>query len=139
MGGQETDKSRNALGERARGRPPAKTFRDLVVWQTAHQFVLAVYKLTESFPRAGQFGLTAQLRRAALSIPANIAEGFRKRSDPDKGRFLNIAQGSVEECQYYLILAKDLGYADMESATAQLDEVSRLLTAYAASVLGARR
>jgi len=122
-----------------RQRPPARTFRDLLVWQKAHQFVLAVYRLTERFPRDERFGLTAQLRRAAVSIPANIAEGFRKRSDADKARFLNMAQGSAEECQYYLILCTDLRYADAAPLVSQLDEVSRLLTRYAAAVLRAGR
>jgi four helix bundle protein len=122
----------------AAARAPAKTFRDLVVWQKAHQFVLAAYQLSGRFPKDERYGLTSQLRRAAVSIPANIAEGFRKRSGPDKARFLNIAQGSVEECQYYLILCTDLGYGDAAQLAARLDEVSRLLTRYAAAVQGDR-
>ena len=86
-------------------REPARTFQDLVVWQKAHQFVLDVYKLTRQFPADERFGLIAQLRRSAVSIPANIAEGFKKRSKSDKVRFMNIAQGSLEESLYYLILA----------------------------------
>src|SRR5437667_7757197 len=93
-------------------RQPAKSFEDLVVWQKAHQFVLGIYRLTDGFPKTETYGLTSQLRRAAVSIPANIAEGFKKNGRPDKVRFMNIAQGSVEECRYYLILAKDLGYGD---------------------------
>ena len=96
-------------------REPAKTFQDLIVWQKAHQFVLAVYRLTDNFPRQEIYGLTSQLRRAAVSIPANIAEGFKKQGRADKARFMNIAQGSIEECRYYLILAKDLGYGDSNS------------------------
>jgi four helix bundle protein len=91
-------------------RASAKTFRDLRVWQKAHEFVLGVYRFSEGFPRVETYGLTAQLRRAAVSVPANIAEGFRRRGKPDKVRFLNIAQASLEECRYYLILAKDLNY-----------------------------
>jgi len=105
-------------------RMPAKTFMDLVAWQRAHQFVLKAYELTKSFPRDEAYGLTSQLRRAAVSIPANIAEGFKKRSELDKRRFLNISQGSVEECRYYLILAEDLGYADTKELMKALEEVS---------------
>jgi four helix bundle protein len=82
-------------------REPAKTFEDLVVWQKAHQFVLAVYRVSRSFPRSETYGLTSQFRRAAVSVAANIAEGFRKRGKADKIRFLNIAQGSLEESRYY--------------------------------------
>jgi len=98
-------------------REPARTFRDLIVWQKAHQFVLAAYKLSQRFPREELYGLTSQLRRAAVSIPANIAEGFKKKGQPDKARFMNIAQGSLEECRYYLILINDLGYGDTEHLT----------------------
>ena len=110
-------------------RPPAKCFEDLIVWQKAHQFVLAVYRFTESFPKAELYGLTSQLRRAAVSVPANIAEGFKKNSKLDKVRFMNIAQGSIEECRYYLILAKDLGYGDSKNLTSELEETSKLLQA----------
>jgi 23S rRNA-intervening sequence protein len=79
-------------------RPAARTFRELVVWQKAHEFVLAVYRLTESFPDREKFGLSHQMRRAAVSVAANIAEGFGKRSHAEKARFLNIAEGSLEEC-----------------------------------------
>ena len=108
----------------------AKTFRDLIVWQKAHQMVLAIYRLSDQFPSKEIYSLTSQLRRAAISIPANIAEGFKKKGTADKARFMNIAQGSLEEVRYYLILANDLNYADTEELSAQLDEVSRLLSAY---------
>ena len=75
----------------------AKCFQDLIVWQKSHQFVLTVYALSEGFPNKETFGLTSQLRRAAISVPANIAEGFKKKSKADKARFMNIAQGSLEE------------------------------------------
>ena len=75
------------------------------------------------------------MRRAAVSIPANIAEGFRRRGKPDKARFMNMAEGSIEECRYYLILAKDLGYGDTTGLTTVLEEVSRMLNAYAAAIL----
>jgi four helix bundle protein len=116
-------------------RPPAKHFQDLVVWQKAHQFVLLVYRYSESFPKSELYGLTSQLRRSAVSIPANIAEGFKKKTQPDKARYLNIAQGSLEESRYYLILAKDLDYGDNLRLKNQLEEVSKLLEAYLASIL----
>ena len=116
-------------------RAPATTFTDLIVWQKSHQFVLKVYRFTEAFPKEETYGLVSQLRRAAVSIPANIAEGFKKRGKRDKRRFLNISQGSVEECRYYLILAKDLGYGDAEDLMEVLEEVSKLLAAYANSIL----
>jgi four helix bundle protein len=116
-------------------RAPARSFRDLLVWQKAHEFVLAVYRFTESFPDREKYGLSHQMRRAAVSIPANIAEGFGKRSQAEKARFLNIAEGSVEECRYYLILAQDLGYGQTESLMHTLEEASRLLNAYARAIL----
>lgn len=116
-------------------REAAKSFQDLFVWQKSHRFVLAVYRLTKSFPREEVYGLTSQFRRAAVSIAANIAEGFRKRGHADKLRFLNISQGSAEECRYYLVLAKDLDYGEDSEAGALLDEVSRLLVAYAKGIV----
>ena len=79
--------------------------------------------------------MSAQMRRAAVSIPANIAEGFRKRGDADKVRFMNIAQGSVEECRYYVILAQDLSYGESRTLMKVLEEVSRMLDAYAKAIL----
>lgn len=117
------------------GRQTAKSFTDLVVWQKAHGFALAVYRLTNNFPREEAYGLTSQFRRAAISIAANIAEGFRKRGSAEKLRFLNIAQGSAEECRYYLILANDLGYGADPAAGALLDDVTRLLVAYAKGIV----
>ena len=113
-----------------RMRAAARTFEDLVVWQKAHQFVLSVYRLTRGFPKEETYGLTSQFRRAAVSIAANIAEGFRKRGQADKLRYYNIAQGSIEECRYYLILARDLEYGDGTGALFQLQETSRLLVSY---------
>src|SRR5437762_12198620 len=95
-------------------RPKAKTFRDLLVWRKAHEFVLGVYRFTATFPKTETYGLALQMRRAAVSIPANIAEGFARRSDADEVRFFNIAAGSVEESRYYLILSQDLGYGDTQ-------------------------
>ena len=116
-------------------RPPAKSFEDLIVWQKAHQFVLGVYRFTENFPSKEIYGLTSQFRRAAVSISANIAEGFKKRGKPDKVRFLNIAQGSLEECRYYLILSTDLHYGNSSELIQQLEEVSKILESYAHSIL----
>ena len=106
------------------------SFTNLVAWQKAHKFVLAVYKFTKQFPTEEKYGLTSQLRRAAVSIPANLAEGFRKKSSADKKRFFNIAQGSLEECRYYLILSKDLGYGTNEAMNSLLAESSKLIDAY---------
>ena len=114
---------------------PARTFQDLVVWQRAHEFVLGVYQFSDDFPQKEIYGLTSQLRRAAISIPANIAEGFKKRGKNDKARFMNIAQGSLEECRYYLILARDLGYGDSNQLILKIEEVSRLLERYCAAIL----
>jgi four helix bundle protein len=92
---------------------PARNFRDLIVWQKAHAFVLGIYEVSKGFPREEVYGLTSQFRRAAVSIPANIAEGFCRRSSLEKLRFLNIAHSSLEETRYYLILAEDLGYGTL--------------------------
>jgi four helix bundle protein len=116
-------------------RTPATSFEDLVVWQKAHEFVLATYRLTRTFPRSEIYGLSSQWRRAAISIAANIAEGFKKRGRADKIRFYNIAQGSVEECRYYLILAKDLEYGDVSESSRLVEEVSKLLEAYSQAIL----
>lgn len=107
-----------------------KTFEELVVWQKAHQFVLDVYSVTRSFPREEQFGLTSQFRRASVSIAANIVEGYSKKGYRDKLRFLNVSQGSLAECRYYLRLASDLKYADTLQLNADLENVSKLLNAY---------
>jgi four helix bundle protein len=116
-------------------RQPSKDFRDLIVWQKAHQFVLLVYQYTELFPKNEIYGLISQIRRAAVSIAANIVEGFKKKTKPDKVRYFNIAQGSLEECRYYLILVKDLGYGDISQLMGLIEEVSRLLEAYLSSIL----
>ncbi len=116
-------------------RAPAKSFQDLIVWQKAHQLVLSIYHFSETFPKKEVYGLTSQLRRSAISIPANIAEGFKKKTKPDKVRFMNISQGSLEECRYYLILSKALGYGNSMRLISQLEEVSKLLEAYSTSIL----
>lgn len=109
------------------------SFKDLIVWQKAHAFVLLVYNISSKFPNIERFGLCSQFQRAAVSIPANIAEGYRKLSKADKLRFINISQGSLEECRYYVILSKDLAYIstdEYEQLNGLIEDVSRLLNAY---------
>ena len=105
------------------------------MWRKAPEFVLQVYAFTAGFPKTEMYGLSQQMRRAAVSIPANIAEGFRRRGKADKARFMNIAEGSIEESRYYLILASDLGYGDTDRLMSSLEEASRLLTAYVGAIL----
>jgi four helix bundle protein len=128
------DRRKEAAGDQRRGerdpRTRAKTFADLLVWQKAHQLTLAVYRETETFPKSETFGLTSQLRRSTVSIAANIAEGFKRSGRTEKARFLNIAQGSLEETRYYLILANDLSYTDAKPLLATLEEAGRLLGGY---------
>jgi len=120
-------------------RPPAERFEDLIVWQKSHALVLRVYKLTVTFPREELYGLTSQMRRCAVSVPSNIAEGFSRRGRSDKARFYNTAQSSLEELQYYCILARDLGYGPVDAGWQDLEEVSRLLGGYTRSVLRSER
>ena len=116
-------------------RQPAEKFEDLIVWQKAHALVLRVYKLTKTFPKDELFGLTSQMRRAAVSVPANIAEGFSKKGKPDKARIFNIAQASLEEVRYYFILSRDLGYVPANTEWNDLSEVARMLGAYIRGVV----
>jgi four helix bundle protein len=107
-------------------------FRDLKVWGRAHHFVLELYQATMRFPDAERFGLSAQMRRAAVSVPANIAEGSVRSTDADFGRFLHMAIGSASEVDYYLLLARDLGYLsgqDYERLDGQVQEIRRMLNA----------
>jgi four helix bundle protein len=113
---------------------PTQSFRDLIMWQKAHQFVLGIYDLVKDFPKTEQYGLTSQLTRAAVSVPANIAEGYRKRSTRDKHRYMEIAHSSLEECRYYLILVADLDYGNIVELEQMLTEVSRMLYAYKAAL-----
>ena len=111
----------------------AQTFKDVIAWQKAHQFVLLVYSVTRLFPIEERYGLCPQFQRAAVSIAANIAEGFRKKSKADKLRFMNISQGSLEECRYYIPLSRDLNYITQENynqLNASIEATSRLLNAY---------
>jgi four helix bundle protein len=103
-------------------------FEQLDVWQTAHSLVLGVYRTTPNLPSDQKFGLVSQMQRAAVSVPANIAEGFKRRSRAEKAHFYNIAQGSLEELRYYFILCRDLGYrVEYDSLAAQADHVGRML------------
>ncbi len=98
------------------------------MWKKAHELALRTYQLTAGFPDEERYGLVSQMRRAAVSVPANVAEGFRKRSSPDKLNFYNIAQGSLEELRYYVILSRDLGYlAHAAEMLAAADEAGRML------------
>lgn len=116
----------------------SKTFEDLLVWQKAHSFVLLVYQLTRTYPREELYGLVSQYRRAAVSVAANIAEGYRKKGKLDKLRYFNIAQGSLEECRYFSILSKDLEYVTVEQNAqllSVLENTSRLLNSYCHAIL----
>lgn len=118
-------------------RKASKSFEDLLVWQKAHGLVLEVYKVTESYPKDEIYGLTLQFRNSIRSVPANIAEGYKKTSKLDKLRFFNIAQGSLEESRYYVILSKDLGYIDevvFNSWILQIIDISQLLNSYYDSI-----
>lgn len=116
-------------------RKPAEKFQDLLVWRKAHALVLGVYRLTAKYPKHELFGLTSQMRRAAVSVPANVAEGFKKRGRADKARILNIAEASLEELRYYLILSRDLGYTQEVPEVPLAEEVARMLGAYTRQIL----
>lgn len=110
-----------------------KNFRDLKVWEKGHQLTLAVYRATAGFPKHELYGLTSQLRRAAASIPANIAEGRGRSGDPELTRFLSISMGSASELEYHLLLSRDLGFlsaAAHETLSNNVIEVKRMLTAF---------
>lgn len=118
-------------------RTPTNVFTDLLVWQKAHKMVLLVYSLTKKFPHEEVYALTSQFRRSAISVPANIAEGYKRKGKRDKLKFLNIAQGSLEESRYYGILSKDLEYINIEQfekLNESINEVSYLLNSYASAI-----
>ena len=108
----------------------SRSFRDVRVWQEAHAWVLEVYRATEKFPATERYGLTAQLRRAAVSVPSNVVEGFRRRTKAEKIRFYNIAHASLDEATYQLLLAQDLGFASTESLQTKANEIAKRLSAY---------
>lgn len=110
-----------------------RDFRQIHVWQKAHRLVLEVYRHTDSFPADERFGLTAQLRRAAVSIASNIAEGAGRETDRELARFLSMAAGSATESEYQMLLARDLGYWSPEihqPLDAQVNEIKKMLRAF---------
>ncbi len=112
-----------------------KKFNQLKVWQTAHLLVLDVYKLSYKLPDEEKFGLISQMRRAAVSVPANIVEGFKRTGIKDKIRLYNIAQSSLEELRYYFILCKDLNYGiESNLLEEKADQTARLLTGLVKSI-----
>ena len=114
------------------------TFQSIIAWQKAHEFTTLVYHMTKHFPEDERFGLVSQFRRAAVSIGANIAEGYKKLSKADKLRFLNISEGSMAECMNYIILSYDLEYVTEEEykiLCTSIEDVGRLLTAYCNGII----
>ena len=114
------------------------SFENIIAWQKAHSFVLPVYRVTGHFPKDEIFGLTSQFRRAAVSIEANIAEGYKKLSKADKLRFFNISQGSLEECRDYIILSRDLGYInqkEFEELHTCIENSSKFLNSYCRAIV----
>jgi len=107
-----------------------KKFQDLEVWKKAHLLVLEIYKITMNFPDREKFGIVAQIRRSAASIPTNLAEGGKRSSRKDYAHFVNIAESSLEETKYHLILSKDLNYLDsgyFDQLFKMSEEVGRML------------
>lgn len=110
-----------------------RVFRGLQVWEKAHQFTIHVYRLTQSFPKAEFYGLTRQLRRAAASIPTNIAEGSGRHGNPEFAHFLQIALGSANEADYQLLLSHELGYlkdGDYTRMNQDIIEIEKMLVAF---------
>lgn len=108
-----------------------KTYKDLVVWQKAHNLVLSVYRITEKYPKHELFALTSQIRRAAISVSANLVEGFRRQSIKDSINFYNMSDASLEELKYHLLLLKDLNYININEYNTimnKAEEVGKLLT-----------
>jgi four helix bundle protein len=109
---------------------PVRHFRQLVVWQRSMELVLLVYEITRSFPREEIYGLSAQVRRAAVSIPSNIAEGYARKSTRELVQYLGIADGSLAEVQTQLLIAEALGYCEskaIDRAMGMIDESQRML------------
>jgi four helix bundle protein len=122
-------------------REPARKYTDLIVWQKAMASAKVIYRVTEAFPRAEMYGLTAQIRRCAVSIPSNIAEGFGRRGAGQFGQFLTIARGSIFELETQMLLAKEVGFlrdGDYEKVSTAVDEVERMLDALLRKVRGSR-
>ena len=114
------------------------SFKDIMAWQIAHQFVIDVYRAVKAFPEEERFALSSQFRRASVSIPANIAEGYKRLSKQEKLRFMNISQCSLEECRYYILLSKDLDYISPEThdyLNNEIEKVSWYLNAYCQGII----
>ena len=114
-----------------------RNYRDLQVWGKAHNLALELYRVSRGFPREEIYGLTSQLRRAAVSIGANLAEGCGRRTSSELARFVRIAMGSASELDYHLLLCRDLGFMssdDFNNRAAQLTEVRKMLTSFLSSV-----
>ena len=113
-------------------------FKNIIAWQRAHDFALEVYKVTRCFPDSEKYNIVSQFQRAAVSIAANIAEGYKKLGKQDKLRFLNIAQGSLSECENYILLSFDLHYiskTELDNLAQLAEETEKLLNAYCAGIL----
>src|SRR5271166_3468598 len=114
-----------------------KDFRDLKVWQRAHQITLTIYRCTRDFPREETYGMVSQLRRCSFSVAANISEGCGRSGNPEFGRFLSMAMGSASELEYFLLLALDLEYlsaAKYETIAAEVGQMRRMLNRLIAKV-----
>ena len=117
---------------------PTFSFESVIAWQKAHAFALLAYRACQKFPVTERYGLCDQFQRAAVSISANIAEGYKKLSKAEKLRFFNIAQGSLEECRNYILLVRDLGYINNEEfgeLKNSIEETSRFLNLYCKGII----
>ncbi|MCF7688658.1 MAG: four helix bundle protein [Cephaloticoccus sp.] len=124
---------RSAVSYQLSSKSAVKNYRDLAIWERSHALTLKVYAVTNAFPKDELFGLTSQIRRAVVSIPANIAEGCGRDSDAELKRFLDIAHGSASEVEYFLILTKELGYMPMieaEALSTEIGQIKRMLGAF---------
>jgi len=107
-----------------------KSFLDLIVWQKSHSLTLDIYQITNKFPSVEKYGVISQLRRAAYSVPSNIVEGHTRNSTKEFVHFLSIAQGSLNELKYFLILSRDLNFIDLNeynNLNIKADEISKML------------
>ncbi len=112
-----------------------KSYKELTVWKKAHNLVLDVYRITKGFPAEKKFGLISQIRRAAVSVPANIVEGFRRKGKRDKINFYNYAQSSLDELDYEMLLSSDLSYyKEYKQVAEEIEEVSRILSGLISSI-----
>lgn len=107
-----------------------RDYTKLLIWQKGHSIVKAIYKKSAGFPKEEVYGITSQLRRAAVSICANIVEGYGRTSLKEKKRFMDISNGSLEETHYLMFLSSDLGYAEFENEMDELRQLARMMQAY---------